>query len=303
VTFVDYMRALRKSWWLVLLLTIAGAGAIALPTSSTDESFRASVRFVVGPAESVQPGAVDDAVRNLTTNGSLLKTFALMLKSDDVVTKAANGAGIEPASRPAYDIEAFAVNETSVAQVEVSGPEAAQVAALADGIGRFGVSQFESLFHSFRAEPLDAAEPVSQRPQTLVYGVVGGAAGFAIGFLLAVARFAIAEAGGLDGDRRGAHQGRRRRRRSRKVDHVADRPLAEPTDAASPAPTEEPRVRDGRFGRAWQMAMSRRDVAPAVSWPSGEHIPTEHGLGADAVGRRESAVAEGDIDLRMRIRQ
>jgi capsular polysaccharide biosynthesis protein len=246
VKFIDYVVALRRSWLWIVLFTVVGAVALSVPNTTAPRSYRVSMRVVVGPGESIQGSAIDDAVRNLTTNGAVLKTFALMLKSDDVVTKAASTAGIDQTALREYTVDAFSLNETAAVQLEVNGPESTRAAQLADGIARSGVEQFQTLYRSFKAEALDAAVPTRQKSQAALYGFVGAVGGFVVAFLLAVARFAIAQAGGL---KRGAPQpvNGNRPRRGRAAEEA-------PAGAAYTYPP---------FSRAWEIATARpRATAP-----------------------------------------
>ena len=232
MTFVDYMRAARRSWWLIILLTAVGAFAAVIPARQTSTSYRATAAYVVGPGAAIDAGTIDDAVRNLT-EGTILNTLALVLESDEVVTAAAEDIGLAPVVRRQYDVHAFAVNQTAAAQVEVVGPSRTIAARLVESIGRRGTQDFEALYRSFDSRPLTTARTTSARRDPIEYGTAGAACGFVIGALIAVARYAVHLAGGLTptsalaSDRR---RGRRLRRRSRdRHDHGTD------SDVVSPA--------------------------------------------------------------------
>src|SRR4029450_3566565 len=74
----DYLRAVRKRWWLVAGSIVVALGAAALGTTLTPPKYSASVTFFVG----TQTKGVSDAYQGSLFSQQRIKSYADLLSRD-----------------------------------------------------------------------------------------------------------------------------------------------------------------------------------------------------------------------------
>jgi len=201
------LRALRSTWWIVVLAVAAAAGAALFLGARQELRYQSLASYVVSPQQSGTAAEVTESVRTLdpARARALVSTYVEMLTGTAVRDEAAAalGLGLFPAD---YKVEAVVAPEAYVAELRVTGPVAAQAAALSGAIGAAASTRFVDLYQIYDVVLLDPASvptrPVNRSPAETA--ILGGALGLAAG--LGVALLA------------GAPRVRRRRRMQQRLD-------------------------------------------------------------------------------------
>ena len=201
------LRALRSTWWIVILAVVAGAGAAFLLGSRQELRYESVSSFVVSPHQGDTPADVTESVRTLdpARARALVSTYVEMLTSTAVQDEAAAALGLDlfPAG---YRVEAVVAPEAYVAELKVTGPAAADAAVLSGTIGVAASARFVGLYQIYDVVLLDPAsvpiDPVNRGP--IETAILGGVLGFVAG--LGIALLA------------GAPRVRRARRRQQRLD-------------------------------------------------------------------------------------
>lgn len=183
------LRALRSTWWIVILAVVAGAGAAFLLGSRQELRYESVSSFVVSPRQGDTPADVTESVRTLdpARARALVSTYVEMLTSNAVQDEAAAALGLGPF--PAgYRVEAVVAPEAYVAELQVTGPAAADAAVLSGAIGVAASARFVGLYQIYDIVLLDPAsvpiDPVNRGP--IETAILGGALGLVAGLGIAL---------------------------------------------------------------------------------------------------------------------
>lgn len=190
----EYVRAIVRGWWVVLVCVAAGLGGAVFVTSNSTPMYQGMVRFyVVSPAVTGQ-----SALQSLELSRGKMASYASLVKSDAfidrVVQVSANGLTAE---QTADSVSASADSETLMLTVTVTQPDfdkaRATVTAIAENFGN-AVNELESgrtlpggeTVLNVVAGPAVLPGPVSPRvPLNLGLGIL---LGLAAGIVIAVSR-------------------------------------------------------------------------------------------------------------------
>jgi uncharacterized protein involved in exopolysaccharide biosynthesis len=201
------LRALRSTWWMVVLAVVAAAGAALYLNTREEPRYLSVASYVVSPQQSQSTADVTESVRTLdpARARALVSTYVEMLTSAAVQDEAAAalGQGTFPGD---YSVTAVVAPEAYVAELRVAGPDAAQAAVLSGAVGAAASARFVDLYQIYDVVLLDPAsvpsEPSNRGP--IETGLLGGALGLVAG--LGIALLA------------GAPRARRRRRMQQRLD-------------------------------------------------------------------------------------
>ncbi len=223
------LRALRSTWWIVVLAVVAGAGAAYFLGSRQELRYQSISSFVVSPQQDQTTADVTESVRTLdpARARALVSTFVEMLTSTAMQDEGAVALGLG-AFPEAYEVTAFVAPEAYVAELRVTGPAGAEAAALSGAVGVAASARFVDLYRIYDIALLDPAsvptEPINRGP--VETAILGGALGLLAGLGIAVLA--------------GAPRVRRRRRMQQRLDAY------DPPDATvTPFPAERRGSRAG----------------------------------------------------------
>ncbi len=201
------LRALRATWWIVVLAVVAAAGAAMFLGSRQELRYQSVSSYVVSPRQGDTIADVVESVRTLdqARARALVATYVEMLTSTAVQDEAAAALGLGgfPAD---YEVAAVVAPEAYVAELRVTGPAGTDAAVLSDAVGAAASARFVGLYQIYDIVPLDPAsvptDPANRG--SIETALLGGALGLVAG--LGVALLA------------GAPRVRRRRRMHQRLD-------------------------------------------------------------------------------------
>lgn len=182
------LRALRSTWWIVVLAVVAAAGTALYLGTRQESRYQSVSSYVVSPRQGDSADVVE-SVRTLdqARARALVSTYVEMLTSTAVQNDAAAalGLGVFP---EAYEVDAVVAPEAYVAELRVTGPAAADAAALSGAIGAAASARFVGLYQIYDVVALDPAsvptEPVNRGP--VENALLGAALGLIAGLGIAV---------------------------------------------------------------------------------------------------------------------
>jgi len=184
-----YLRALRRGWWVALLVAVT-AVAVAWGLASRQRPvYRASASLVATPSTEVEnAGEALDAIETLERR-TIVATFAAIPEAPDTRESAARRLGLEPRELRHYWIGASVLPNTNVIRIDVVGPDPERAAAVADAVASATRSEARSLYGVFTLRRLARAEPPRrpERPDPERAAAVGGVLGLFLGGLAALA--------------------------------------------------------------------------------------------------------------------
>lgn len=201
------LRALRSTWWIVVVTVLAAAGAAFYLGSRQELRYQSVSSFVVSPQQDQTTADVTESVRTLdpARARALVSTFVEMLTSTAVQDEAAAALGLG-AFPEGYEVTAVVAPEAYAAELRVTGPGGTEAAALSGALGIAASERFVDLYRIYDIALLDPAsvplDPVNRGP--VETGILGGVLGLLAGLGIAVLA--------------GAPRVRRRRRMQQRLD-------------------------------------------------------------------------------------
>ena len=183
----DYLRAVRKRWWLVAGSIVVALGAAMLVTTLTPPKYSASVTFFVG----TQTKGVSDAYQGSLFSQQRIKSYADLLTSDRLAQAIVDN---DPMGRTPDQVQesitANAIPDTVLLEATVTDGDRARALRLSQGLAKQFVALVQTLetppgsdvptvWVEVIAGPALAAKPVSPTPVrnaglALVLGLVLG---------------------------------------------------------------------------------------------------------------------------------
>jgi uncharacterized protein involved in exopolysaccharide biosynthesis len=182
----DYLRSLRRSWWVPVLCAAVAVGAVLL--IAPEPTSRSSARVAVGASpDLVGEGARFSAVQSI--NEQVLNTLADLYGSHATRTRATAGLGVDPDDVAAYTVDTTVGPIANTVTVAVEGPDGATAERMVGAVVDAGNADFTELYDIYRLETIDPPGPATvtgpSRSTEVALAAVGG---FALGCLLAFAR-------------------------------------------------------------------------------------------------------------------
>lgn len=178
-----FFQMLRRGWW-VVLVTVFAALAVSLWVSyTTVPQYRAVARFVISPSNVLQSG--NEIVQSLNTldKQSVMITYAEIMNSSRVYNDALTSLQLKPKDTSLYTSHAEVFPNSSVLELNVSGPDPQLAARLANAIGVQAINFNRNLNQVFTVDFLDTAVPpnIPFNPMPLrdsglavIFGLIGG---------------------------------------------------------------------------------------------------------------------------------
>jgi diguanylate cyclase (GGDEF)-like protein len=179
-----YFQMLQRGWWVVLLAAlVAVSGSLGLSYLATPQ-YQATATFIITPSATLTVGR--DVVNSLDTldRRSIVSTFAEVMNSRRILDEAATSLNLSSSVVEDYEILAVVLPESSVLELDISGPDPAVTADLANAIGSKailfsrGFNQVYDLNFLDTAVPSDTPftpQPVRDAGLALVLGIAAGA--------------------------------------------------------------------------------------------------------------------------------
>jgi capsular polysaccharide biosynthesis protein len=132
MTYREYLRSLRRGWWLVLVGLLLGSGAAAGVVASSAPQYQATMQLFVSTSGSSD---VTDAVQGSQFSQQRVASYAELLEGRDLAKAVISRLGLEiPADELTERIEAAAVPETVLLDVTVTDPSPERALAIARAI-------------------------------------------------------------------------------------------------------------------------------------------------------------------------
>jgi diguanylate cyclase (GGDEF)-like protein len=179
-----YFQMLQRGWWIILLAALVAVSvSLGLSYLSTPQ-YQATASFIITPSATLTVGR--DVVNSLDTldRRSIVATFAEVMNSRRIVTNAATSVGLDEKTLEDYKILAVVLPESSVLELDVSGPDPKMTADLANAIGAEAITFSRGFNQVYDLNFLDTAitpeEPFSPQPLrdaglALLLGAAAGA--------------------------------------------------------------------------------------------------------------------------------
>jgi capsular polysaccharide biosynthesis protein len=183
-TLASIGTAVRRRWWLVLLVLAAILVADAVVTLRSPRSYLARTSMLIGPSTNLDHGqlvySVDALGRSL-----IVGTYADVLATDIVRREALASVGVSPDDTgTGVTIKTAALAESAVIQISAEAPDPVLAAAVANAVGQVGETRMSQLYPIY-----DLTVVTSAIPPTSLYRpdlVRNGSLGLLVGLLLGV---------------------------------------------------------------------------------------------------------------------
>ncbi|WP_426302609.1 polysaccharide biosynthesis tyrosine autokinase [Arthrobacter sp. R-11] len=129
----EYLRAIARGWWIVLLCAVVGLGAAWVVTENMQPQYQSTVRFlVVSP-----PITGQSALQSDELSRGRIATYAALVKNDLFVDRLLKDSGIPLDGAQAQEaISASSDRDTLLLTVVVTMPDAKQAVATATAIAK-----------------------------------------------------------------------------------------------------------------------------------------------------------------------
>lgn len=199
---IEYAVALRRGWWLIVLLVIIALAATMWFTSRQRPVYEASAMLVVAPsAETTESG---DIVRGLDTleRRTVVATFARIPTTREARSEIAETLGVGEKALRGVRIHGSVVPNTNIIRISAEGPTSEMVAAAANGAAELTARKAKSLYRIYSLHPLEAAtEPRrADYPDPQRNLLVGGLLGLVLGIAATLALDRLRQSRSTTGD-------------------------------------------------------------------------------------------------------
>lgn len=179
-----YFQMLQRGWWLILLAALVAVSASLGLSYLATPQYQATASFIITPSATLTVGR--DVVNSLDTldRRSIVATFAEVMNSRRIVTDAAASVGVDETMLEDYEILAVVLPESSVLELDISGPDPKLAADLANAIGAEAITFSRGFNQVYDLNFLDTAivpeDPFSPQPLrdaglALLLGAAAGA--------------------------------------------------------------------------------------------------------------------------------
>jgi len=182
-----YFRMLQRGWWIILLVTLVSLFASLTISYITIPQYKATARFIITPGSLLtsegNPEAVIAGLETLDLP-SVVATYIEIMNSQRILGEALNSLGVQNFIPKDYLIKGVVLPESSVLELNVTGPDPVLISDLANSVGYQTILFTRSLNRVYELNFLDQAVvpdvPISPQPArdaglSLLLGLVGGA--------------------------------------------------------------------------------------------------------------------------------
>ncbi len=186
-----YLQMLRRGWWIILITALV-ALVVALAVSYVvPPRYEAVSRFIISP-RNVRPNSPDLGLWGLDIlgNQTITSTYMEVIKSDRIYREAAKAIELSPEDMEDYSYKVQVLENSTVIELKMSGPNAEMTARLANSIGNQAIQFTARLNEFYRMDFLDEATPpaVPESPQPLRDSILAFGIGLILGAMLAIVR-------------------------------------------------------------------------------------------------------------------
>ncbi len=153
-----YLQMLRRSWWIIVITTLATVIAALVVSYMTPPTYQATSRFIVSPSPSLITGG-SNLLSSLSTldKRSIVTTYAEIMNSQRIFTETTGLLQLNNVDLSNYSYRAVALPEANIIEFSVTGPDRQVVYTLANAIGQHAVEYVHSLYQVYDLSVLDAA--------------------------------------------------------------------------------------------------------------------------------------------------
>lgn len=186
-----YLQMLQRSWWIIVITTLATVIAALVVAYLTPPTYQATSRFIVSPSPALVTGG-NNLLNSLSTldKRSIITTYAEILNSQRISAETIDLLQLNNVDLSQYRYRAVALPDANIVEFSVTGPDRETVFTLANGIGQRAVEYIQGLYPVYELNVLDAAVPptVPISPLPLRSASVALVVGLALGVVLALIR-------------------------------------------------------------------------------------------------------------------
>jgi succinoglycan biosynthesis transport protein ExoP len=168
-TLVSISFAVRRRWWLALLVLVMVLATDVLVTAHSPRTYLARASLLIGPSASVDRGQLVYSIDALGRS-MVVGTYADVLATDLVRREALAQVGISPDVPDAeIEIKTAALADSTLVQVTAVAPDPVLAAAVANAVGQVGEVQMSQLYPIYDLTVVTAATPPTSmyRPDVL----------------------------------------------------------------------------------------------------------------------------------------
>lgn len=179
-----YLQMLYRGWWVIALTTLTALTAALAASYFATPKYEAIATFIVTPSTALVNR--DEVLRGLNTldNQTIISTYAEVMNSGRIYTDALAFLKVQPVDMKAYTYKTSVVQNSSVLELVVTGPDPQMTAEFANAIGYQTINFTRQLNQVFNVDFLDVAaapiKPFSPKPLanagfSLAFGLIVGA--------------------------------------------------------------------------------------------------------------------------------
>lgn len=182
-----YFRMLQRGWWLILLVALISLFASLTVSYITVPQYKATARFIITPGSLLtsegNPEAVIAGLETLDLP-SVVATYTEVMNSQRILAEALSSLGVKNFVSKEYVIRAVVLPESSVLELNITGPDPKLISDMANAIGYQTILFTRSINRVYELNFLDQAAvpevPISPVPLrdaglSLLLGLAGGA--------------------------------------------------------------------------------------------------------------------------------
>ncbi|WP_138733981.1 Wzz/FepE/Etk N-terminal domain-containing protein [Modestobacter excelsi] len=196
MSLADYVRVLRRGWWVIVLLTGIGALAAVVLTQTTSPTYYATATVYVSVTSNGTPADLQSSSSFATQR---VATYANLATTTTVLDRAAAAlGGMEDVASLRGSISSTGRAETSLVDITASGSDPAVVAARANAVAMALAAAAPGLdapgptpaVRLTVVQPADTpADPTAPRPRNNLF--IGTAVGLVLGLAVVVVADAL----------------------------------------------------------------------------------------------------------------
>ena len=182
-----YFRMLVRGWWLILLAALVALFASLVASYIAVPQYKTTARFIITPGSLLTSGGDPETViQGLETLDlpSVVATYTEVMNSHRILSEALRSLSVENFSTEEYVVKAVALPESSVLELNITGPDSKLITDVANAIGYQTIIFTRSINRIYELNFLDQAvtpeipispQPIRDAALSLLLGLVGGA--------------------------------------------------------------------------------------------------------------------------------
>ena len=184
MSWLVFLRLVRRSWWIVAFTVLGVVGSTALWTSRQTRVYEGSTTAIVWPDESAVSQQKETVLRSLDTldRRSVIATYAKIPSSRTIRQQAKSRLNLSSSDLGRCKIRTSVMPDTNVLRISVEGPTPQLVAALANAVAEESNVYATTLSAIYRLKILDQATEPTRPIRPLVLRSLSS--GAAVGLLL-----------------------------------------------------------------------------------------------------------------------